>query len=65
MEQTTARICPKCKNQLQTRAVFSGKTGPMGKKLTKQVAWCPYCEWKGDSGPGKDLKNAIKAHNNG
>jgi len=25
--------------------------------------YCPYCEWKGDSGPGAQLKEIIKQAN--
>lgn len=25
---------------------------------------CEYCIWKGDAGPGLQLKNIIKIHNN-
>jgi hypothetical protein len=54
--------CSVCNNQLATVAVhYPG--GPMGTRIKKMETYCPYCNWKGTSGPGKQLRDVIKEHN--
>ena len=58
-------ICPTCKNQMATRQVRDlESTGCLGKPLFKRVLYCPYCEWKGITGPGKQLREILKEYNN-
>jgi len=37
----------------------------MGTRIKKMETYCPYCNWKGAAGLGKQLKELIKEHNNG
>jgi hypothetical protein len=52
--------CKTCGNPKETRRVRSLVTGPMGRPTTVAEVFCPYCEWKGISGPGKQLRDLIK-----
>lgn len=57
------KYCPTCKNALSTRLVLSSFTGPFCSPLYKTQKYCAYCEWKGTTGPGKQLRELIKKHN--
>ena len=53
-------ICPKCSNPLREtfKEVYMG-LGVYKKKPSGEYE-CPYCIWKGDAGPGAQLKELIK-----
>ena len=44
---------------------WRGKCVVCGDTALTSSGNCFYCSWKGLSGPGAILKNAIKEHNNG
>jgi hypothetical protein len=50
---------------MRTRKVLLEETGPLCKRLYKQVPFCEYCEWKGNTGPGAQLKTIIANMNKG
>jgi len=52
--------CPKCNNSIRFRKIKSTKTGPLCTPLFEQVEYCEYCEWKGTTGMGKQLRDVIK-----
>ena len=53
-------ICPTCKNEMKSRRVESSYCGVLNRPLYEDVKYCPYCEWKGTTGAGKQLRNLIK-----
>lgn len=55
--------CPTCKNAMSTRRVLSRFTGPFCSPKYEVQEYCAYCEWKGTTGPGKQLRELIKEHN--
>jgi len=55
--------CPTCKNNLETRKYIVDYHGPMGTARKVTESFCAYCEWKGTTGPGKQLRDLIKEHN--
>ena len=57
--------CSKCNNELKTRMVSLGHIGPYCRERFTKETYCPYCEWKGDSGAGKELKELISKLNKG
>jgi len=57
--------CSYCGNTLSSRRVPTGKTGPYCKPLYAEQSYCPYCEWKGNTGPGKWLRDTIIIINQG
>ena len=58
--------CLKCKNPLERRVVGK-KSEYLGMGIWKEKSIygmiCPYCIWKGNAGPGADLKKIIKEKN--
>jgi len=52
--------CSTCNNQLQHHKVSHPMRGAMGKTTTTIETYCPYCEWKGNAGPGLQLKEIIR-----
>ena len=54
--------CNICNNDLQTVTVWQ-PGGPMGTRIRAKETYCPYCSWKGTSGAGKQLREAIRSHN--
>lgn len=56
-------ICDTCENNLQHRRILVDHNGPFCKPRYKQEKYCFYCEWKGTSGPGKQLREVIKEAN--
>jgi len=55
-----ANQCPTCKNQIGTRKVLQDHKGPMCSPRYINEPFCPYCEWKGTTGPGAQLRAIIK-----
>jgi len=56
--------CNICGNNLKTRKVLANYTGPFCSKVYARETYCEYCEWKGTTGPGKQLREAIAEKNN-
>jgi len=58
--------CDVCSNELKSRRIRTQFTGPLGKPFFKYEikSFCSYCQWKGNSGPGAELKHIIKEMNN-
>jgi len=52
--------CTRCKNPLKTRPSGEQTYLGLGKYEMIIEEYCPYCEWKGDSGMGAELKELIK-----
>ena len=59
---TTNNTCPTCKNPMEIRKIFKDYKGPFCRKRFTKEKYCPYCEWKGTSGPGKQLKDIISSN---
>ncbi len=55
--------CPTCKNEMNTRRIPKRNQGPYGVTVWERQHFCPYCEWKGTTGPGKQLRDIIKETN--
>ena len=56
--------CSICENAIRTRRVFIANDGPLCRPRYRNEEYCAYCEWKGVSGPGKQLREIIKKVNN-
>ncbi len=52
--------CDTCNNLLETRRVETSYCRILNRPLYEKQTYCPYCEWKGDAGTGKQLKELIK-----
>lgn len=57
--------CPTCGNQIRKRKVFVGNVGPKCAPVYNKEPYCSYCEWKGTTGAGKELRDIIKEYNHG
>jgi len=57
------KSCSRCNNYIWTRKVLRKTTGPLCTPLYKEEEYCEYCEWKGDSGPGKLMKVLLGTDN--
>jgi len=57
--------CSKCNNELKVRRIPRRNVGPYGITVWERETYCPYCEWKGDSGIGKEFKELISKINKG
>jgi hypothetical protein len=55
------RVCGNEKTELREK-VYIGM-GEWKSKLSGKYS-CGYCAWKGTSGPGKQLRQIVKSHNN-
>jgi len=58
--------CTRCNNPLKVSHLRERSHRGMGVYKMVIVAtkeWCPYCDWKGDTGPGTELKETIKQAN--
>ena len=58
--------CETCKNPIKSRPIRKRVYMGMGVYkmiITGQEEYCPYCIWKGDAGPGAELKTLIKQAN--
>jgi hypothetical protein len=56
--------CSICGNALSTykpQNIFKLKSW---KQKDNNITFCSYCEWKGTTGAGEQLRNIIKEHNN-
>ena len=58
--------CQRCGNELVSRPYKKQVYKGMGvyRNKTYYESICEYCIWKGDSGPGKQLKQLIKEADN-
>ena len=52
--------CNTCNNDLQTVTVWL-PGGPMGTRIRSVETFCQYCNWKGTTGPGKQLREMVAA----
>ena len=57
------KTCSICGDQIQTRKVLANFSGPLGKRVYVKEEYCFYCEWKGTTGIGAEMKAIIKNHN--
>lgn len=58
--------CEVCKNPLKVRPIRKQVHKGMGvyrSVIVGHKEYCPYCIWKGDAGPGIELKTLIKQAN--
>ena len=54
----TCKVCGGCiQNRKEKDLIYMG----MGRWRNKTVLvpYCPYCEWKGNTGAGRDLRQII------
>jgi len=47
---------------MEVRKIFKDYKGPFCRARFTKGKYCPYCEWKGDAGPGKQLKDIISSN---
>ena len=52
--------CNTCNIPLRIRKILIDHQGPMGRARYRHESFCWYCEWKGTTGPGAELRTIIK-----
>lgn len=57
--------CRKCNSLMEKRRVETSYCGAYNRPLYETKEYCPYCEWKGDAGAGKELQELIRKNRNG
>jgi hypothetical protein len=50
---------------MEKRRVETSYCGAYNRPLYETKEYCPYCEWKGDAGAGKELQELIRKNRNG